>query len=57
MPAPGTVTEWREYTPENIALVEDVEPDKELEYRMDVCHGTRSSHVEHLYLVICNFQH
>jgi len=28
LPASGTVTEWREYTPENIASVEDVESDK-----------------------------
>jgi hypothetical protein len=28
LPLPGTVTEWRECTPESIVSVEDVEPDK-----------------------------
>jgi hypothetical protein len=28
LPVPGTVTEWWECTPENIASVDDVEPDK-----------------------------
>jgi hypothetical protein len=41
LPVPGTVTEWRECTHENIASVDDVEPDKSWNTEWMFAHGTR----------------